>query len=133
VGPEPCYTGSVVEHGSVAPSPVGADPGIDWEPGDEDYPFAAVPGETAVDFFGRWLDQAPYARIERDGVRFLHETDVANVLNHITADVGLLRARLGPFGDHVLTAEDHEATTTRIERALGELQEALATLRGPAT
>ena len=70
-------------------------PGINWEPGEEDYPFAAVPGETALDFFGRWLDQAAYARIERGGVRYIHETDVANVVNHITADVGLLRARLG--------------------------------------
>jgi hypothetical protein len=123
----------VVEHGSVAQPPVGTEPGIDWEPGDEDYPFDAVPGETAVDFFGRWLAQAPYARIDRDGVRFLHETDVANVLNHITADVGLLRARLGPFGDRIMTADDHNATTARIEQALSELQEALATLRGPAT
>ena len=42
----------------------GGAPGINWEPGEEDYPFAAVPGETALDFFGRWLDHAPYARIE---------------------------------------------------------------------
>ena len=25
--------------------------GIDWEPGEEDYPFAAIPGETALDYF----------------------------------------------------------------------------------
>ena len=27
-------------------------PGIHWEPGDEDYPFAAMPGESALDYFG---------------------------------------------------------------------------------
>jgi hypothetical protein len=33
-------------------------PGIRWEPGDEDYPFASIPGETALDFFERWLAEA---------------------------------------------------------------------------
>ena len=103
--------------------------GIRWEPGDEDYPFAAVPGETALDFFGRWLDQAGYARIERGGARYIHETDVANVLNHVTADVGLLRARLETFGDRVVTAEAYDATVERLERAVAELGEALDTLR----
>lgn len=103
-------------------------PGISWEPGDEDYPFEAVAGETALDYFGRWLEQATYARVERGGVRFIHETDVANVLNHVTADVGLLRARLGAFGDRVVTAQAYDDTVERIERAVTELGEALDTL-----
>jgi hypothetical protein len=103
-------------------------PGISWQPGDEDYPFAARPGETAVAYFERWLMEAPYASVERFGVRFIHETDVSNVVNHITADVGLLRARLDEFGDRVLTAADHAATVERIEAAVTRLTEALAAL-----
>jgi hypothetical protein len=103
--------------------------GIRWEPGDEDYPFAAVAGETALDFFARWLADAPYARVERDGVRYLHETDVANFLNHVTADVGLLRARLEAFGDRVVTAEAYDDTVERLERAIADLGEALGTLQ----
>ena len=49
----------------------GTTPGINWEPGEEDYPFAAVPGETALDYFGRWLEQAPL-RPGRAGRRPLH-------------------------------------------------------------
>ncbi|HEX9550706.1 MAG TPA: hypothetical protein VF971_06400 [Candidatus Limnocylindrales bacterium] len=115
--------------GTLAPG--GGEPGVIWEPGDEDYPFAAIPGETALDFFARWLEEAGYARVERNGVRYLHEADVANVINHITADVGLLRARLGPFGDRVVTAAEHGEVIERIEHALAELGEALNTLRGP--
>jgi hypothetical protein len=103
-------------------------PGISWQPGDEDYPFAARPGETAVAYFERWLREAPYASVERLGVRYVHETDVSNVVNHITADVGLLRARLDEFGDLVLTAADHAATVKRIEEAVSRLTEALAAL-----
>lgn len=109
----------------------GEGPGISWEPGEEDYPFTAMPGEAALDYFNRWLAEAGYARIERDGVRYIHETDVTNVLNHITADVALLRARLGPFGDRVVTAEAYDATIERIEHALTELREALDTLSDP--
>jgi sugar phosphate isomerase/epimerase len=117
-----------------AASPAGAGdtavpPGIPWEPGDEDYPFASVAGETALDFFARWLDEAGYARIDQAGTRYIHETDVANVLNHVTADVGLLRARLGTFGDRVVTAEAYDATVDRIERAAAELGQALDVLR----
>ena len=104
-------------------------PGIEWEPGDEDYPFPARPGETAVEYFARWLKEAPYASIERQGARYLHETDVTNVLNHITADVALLRARLDEFGDRVLTAADYTATVQRIEEAMTRLAEARATLK----
>ena len=89
------------------PGPTG--PGIRWEPGDEDYPFAAVPGESALDYLRRWLDSAGYARVEQGGVRYVHEEDVANLFNHVTADVDLLRARLATFGDHVLLASDHAA------------------------
>ena len=59
------------------------------------------------------------------GVRYINEADVTNVVNHITADVGLLRARLGPFGDRVVTAEDYGETIDRIERAVAVLGEAL--------
>jgi hypothetical protein len=62
-------------------------------------------------------------------VRYIHETDVANVLNHVTADVGLLRARLGAFGDRVVTAEAYDTTVERIGRAVAELGEALDALR----
>ena len=65
------------------------------------------------------------------GIRYIHEADVANVVNHITADVGLLRARLGPFGDRVVTAEDYGETIDRIEQAVAVLGEALVTLRDP--
>ena len=106
-------------------------PGISWEPGEEDYPFAAIPGEAALDYFQRWLDQADYARVERAGARYIHEADVLNVVNHITADVGLLRARLGPFGDWVITAADYARTIGRIENAQSELREAIDTLREP--
>lgn len=108
-------------------------PGVSWEPGEEDYPFAAIAGENALDFFGRWLDEAGYARIERNGVRYIHEADVANVVNHITADVGLLRARLGPFGDRVVSAEDYGETIERIESAVAVLGEALQALREPGS
>jgi hypothetical protein len=103
-------------------------PGIAWFPGDEDYPFVAEPGESAIDYFRRWLREAPYASLERQGVRYLHETDVINVLNHITADVSLLRARLAEFGDHVLTAADRKATVHQIDEAISRLTEALAAL-----
>ncbi len=107
-------------------------PGISWEPGEEDYPFAALPGESALDYFGRWLEGSGYARIERDGIRYIHEEDIANVVNHITADVALLRARLGPFGDKVVTAETYGQAIERIEQAVAYLGMALDTLRNPA-
>jgi hypothetical protein len=106
-----------------------AGPGISWEPGEEDYPFPAIPGEAALEYFQRWLDHAGYARIEQGGARYIHEADVANVVNHITADVALLRARLGPFGDRVVTAADYARTIERIEHAQTELRGALDTLR----
>lgn len=108
-------------------------PGIPWEPGDEDYPFPSVPGETALDFFARWLESAGYARVSQGGVRYIHEADVANLVNHITADVGLLRARLGTFGDRVVTAETFDAAEERIEQAaalLAEVGDQLRQARG---
>lgn len=111
---------------AIAPetsSPPGA--GIAWEPGEEDYPFAAIAGESALDFLDRWLATAGYARIEQDGARFIHEQDVANLFNHVTADVELLRSRLDGFGDHIAAAKDHDATIARIESALVELRDAL--------
>jgi hypothetical protein len=99
-------------------------PGIAWEPGEEDYPFAALPGESALKYFERWLDEASYARLEHAGARYLHEVDVLNVVNHITADVGLLRGRLEEFGDQVVTASDFAAIVQRIEGAVTLLREA---------
>ena len=104
-------------------------PGIRWEPGDEDYPFAALPGESALDYLRRWLDSAGYARVEQDGIRYVHEEDVANLFNHVTADVDLLRARLATFGDHVLVASDHAEAIARVESAIAELRAVLDTLQ----
>ena len=109
----------------------GGDPGISWEPGDEDYPFRSMPGEGALDYLARWLDGAEYARIERDGIRYVHEVDVANVVNHITADVDLLRARVRPFGDRIITADHFTESTDRIEQAIRDLAAALESLRKP--
>ena len=103
-------------------------PGISWEPGEEDYPFPTLPGETALDYFQRWLDEAPYARVERVGARYVHETDVTNVLNHITADVGLLNARLVQFGDQIVTAGDHAAVNESVDGAIALLRDVQAAL-----
>jgi hypothetical protein len=103
--------------------------GIPWEPGEEDYPFPALPGESALDFLRRWLDAAGYARVEQGGVRFVHEVDVLNLVNNITADIDLLRARLDTFGDRIVAASEHAATVGRIEAAIGELDAALDALR----
>ncbi len=104
-------------------------PGIHWEPGDEDYPFESLPGESALDYLRRWLDSAGYARIEQDGIRYVHEEDVVNLFNNVTADVDLLRARLATFGDHVLVASDHAATIARVDAAITELRAVLDTLQ----
>lgn len=105
-------------------------PGIAWEPGEEDYPFAALPGESALKYFERWLDDAGYARVEHAGSRYVHELDVTNVVNHITADVGLLRARLDEYGDQVVTAADFAAIIQRIEGAMTLLRDARMDLDG---
>lgn len=109
--------------GTDGERPDGA-PGIAWEPGEEDYPFAARPGESALKYFERWLDEARYARVERGGHRYVHEVDVLNVVNHITADVGLLRGRLDEYGDQVVTAADYGAIIQRIEDAIALLRDA---------
>jgi hypothetical protein len=116
---------------ATTPTREGIEPGIRWEPGEEDYPFPALPGESALDFVRRWLDSAGYARIEQDGVRFVHEVDVLNLVNNVTADIDLLRARLGEFGDQIVAASDHAATVRRIETAIDELNAALLTLNTP--
>jgi hypothetical protein len=108
------------------------EPGIAWEPGDEDYPFAALPGESASDYASRWIGSAAYARIERDGTRYIHEVDVENLINHVTADFDLLRARLVPFGDHLVNSSDHAAMVERIESAIAALNGALEILRDPS-
>lgn len=117
---------------SLDGQPHGEPAGIAWEPGEEDYPFQSKPGETALDYLERWLDDAQYARIERGGIRYIHEVDVSNVMNHVTVDVALIRARLNPFGDHVLTAAEHKETAERLNRAITELHEALGFLGGPS-
>lgn len=103
-------------------------PGIKWEPGDEDYPFPALPRESPIEYLHRWLDSAGYARIEDAGARYIHEVDVANLFNHVTADAALLQARLEEFGDHVLVAADQATMIRRIEAAIVELKVALDTL-----
>lgn len=127
--------GRMVEDGSPGGASVddvdAPGPGIEWEPGDEDYPFPALAAEPALEYLGRWLDTAGYARIERAGARFIHEEDVANLFNHVTADVDLLRSRLEQYGDHVVVANDHAETLRRIEAAIALLSAALDTLRGP--
>ena len=122
----------VDDSGSAAP--VGhalerATPGIQWEPGEEDYPFSALAGESALDYFRRWLDTADFARVDQAGVRYIHEEDVANLFNHVTADIDLLRTRLGEFGDHLISAAEHEAMVRRLEAAIEALRETLDTLR----
>jgi hypothetical protein len=124
----------MADNGSGTPAidaPMG--PGIEWEPGEEDYPFPARAGESALEYLRRWVESAPYGRIEHGGARFIHEEDVANLFNYVTADVELLRARLDEFGDRVLVAADHGATVRRIEAAIDDLQAALAVLRPPTS
>ncbi len=108
-----------------------AEPGIQWEAGEEDYPFSALPGESALDYFHRWLDTAAYARVDQAGVRYIHEDDVANLFNHVTADIDLLRTRLSEFGDLIISATDHDATVRRLEAAIEALRDTLDTLRTP--
>jgi hypothetical protein len=123
--------GSSADDGTDGERPDGV-PGIAWEPGEEDYPFAARPGESALKYFERWLDEARYARVEHAGHRYIHEVDVMNVVNHITADVGLLRGRLDEYGDQVVTATDYAAIIQRIEGAIALLRDARMDLdQGP--
>lgn len=115
----------------TTPSREAVAPGIQWEPGEEDYPFPARAGESALDFVRRWLDSAGYARVEQDGVRFVHEVDVLNLVNNVTADIELLRARLGEYGDQIVAASEHAAMVRRIETAISELDAALVSLKSP--
>ena len=69
--------------------------------------------------------------IEQGGVRFVHEGDVVNLVNNVTADVALLRARLDEFGDRIVVASDYARTVGQIETAIAELNAALATLKIP--
>ncbi len=82
--------------------------GIPWIAGDEDYPFAVRPGEDARAYTHRWLADAPYARVVRDTVRYIHETDVANLVNAVTSDPELMQAGLSEWGDRLLRS--HERT-----------------------
>jgi hypothetical protein len=73
-GPRACYTRSMADNGSGTPAidaPMG--PGIEWEPGEEDYPFPARAGESALEYLRRWVESATYGRIEHAGARFIHE------------------------------------------------------------
>ena len=108
-----------------------AEPGIQWEAGEEDYPFPALPGESALDYFRRWLDTAAYARVDQVGIRYIHEEDVANLFNHVTADIDLLRTRLGEFGDLLISATEHEAMVRRLEAAIEGLRDTLDMLQTP--
>ena len=108
-----------------------AEPGIQWEAGEEDYPFPALPGESALDYFRRWLDTAAYGRVDHVGIRYIHEEDVANLFNHVTADIDLLRTRLGEFGDLLISATEHEAMVRRLEAAIEGLRDTLDMLQTP--
>jgi hypothetical protein len=120
-----------VDDGRTMPPPERTAPGIQWEPGEEDYPFASLPGESATAFVRRWIESADYAQVERDGTRYIHEVDVENLINHVTADLDLLRARLEQFGDHLVSASDHATTVDRIEAAIDALRGALDVIQGP--
>ena len=51
--------------------------------------------------------------MDQVGIRYIHEEDVANLFNHVTADIDLLRTRLGEFGDLLISATEHEAMVRR--------------------
>ena len=104
-------------------------PGIQWEAGEEDY-LPALPGESAR-LLRRWLDTAAYARVDQVGIRYIHEEDVANLFNHVTADIDLLRTRLGEFGDLLISATEHEAMVRRLEAAIEGLRDTLDMLQTP--
>jgi len=85
---------------------VGAAEGIRWFPGDEDYPFPTRPGEDARAFVDRWLAEAPYARVVEDGVRYVNETDVVNLVNAVTSNAELMQVGLSQWGDRLLLAAE---------------------------
>jgi hypothetical protein len=102
--------------------------GIDWLPGDEDYPLPSLPGEDAVAYFHRWLAEAPYARIERDGVRYIHETDVANLINAITMDLDLLDRVLSVWGERLLGSDERSLLGRSLQQVLDLTGEALVVI-----
>ena len=90
-----------------------------------------MPGESPLDDLRRWLDTAAYARVDHAGVRYIHEEDVTNLFNHVTADIDLLRTRLSEFGDHLISAAEHETSVRRLEAAIEALRGTLDTLQAP--
>ena len=102
--------------------------GIDWLPGDEDYPFPSRAGEDPAGYCRRWLAEAPYARVERDGVRYIHETDVANLVNAITMDLDLLDGSLSVWGERLLRSEERAALGRSLQQILDLAGEALGVI-----
>jgi hypothetical protein len=95
--------------------------GIPWVIGDEEYPFPPTPGEDVFSFVDRWLRDAPYSRITRDGDRFIHEVDATNLVLAIAGDVVLLNTHLLRFGDQVLTQERRSAMMRGLRAATAHL------------
>lgn len=106
--------------------------GIEWLPGDEDYPFPSLPGEDPVAYCQRWLADAPYARVEREGVRYIHEEDVANLVNAVTIDLEVLDESFSRWGERLLRAAERERLVSSLGRVLDLAREALAAIEGDA-
>ncbi len=102
--------------------------GIVWMPGDEDYPFPSRRGEDPTKYCQRWLDEAPYARIERDGVRYVHETDVANLVTALTVDLDLLDGSLSVWGERLLRADERAALEESLRKILNLTAQVLAVI-----
>lgn len=103
-------------------------PGIEWEPGEEDYPFPALPDEDAMAFFQRWLDDAGYARVSSEGARYIHETDVLNLVNHVTADYGLIDRRIAAYGDRIISSRARVAAIEHLDAAISLLEQTRRTI-----
>ncbi len=102
--------------------------GIDWLPGDEDYPFPSQEGEDPVRYCQRWLAEAPYAHIERGGIRYIHETDVANLVSAITMDLDLLDVSLSEWGERLLRSDERTALGRTLQQILDLAGEALGVI-----
>ncbi len=106
--------------------------GIEWMAGDEDYPFPSLAGEDPIAYSRRWLAEAPYARIERDGVRYIHEEDVANLVNAATIDLELLDQSFSRWGERLLRAAERERLVSALNQIFDVAREALAVLERDA-
>ena len=103
-------------------------PGIEWEPGEEDDPVPALPDEDAMAFLQRWLDDAAYARLSSGGAKYIHETDVLNLVNHVTADYGLIDRRIAAYGDRIISSRARLAAIEHLDAAISLLEETRRTI-----